>query len=100
MAGWTEDCELTSVEMGRAMRYLEAKSATWIGQQSSRSVLSESLGEGLRAYALRQAALQQALLDSFCRDFDAALFVGDGNTSSRPVADNPRDDDDYMPGEE
>lgn len=100
VAGWTEECALVSVEMRRAIRYLEAKSAVWIERQSSRSTLSVNLGEGIRAYALRQAALQQELLGSFARDFEEAIHVGDGDIFSRLDAETPLDEDDYTPDDE
>lgn len=91
-----EACELLSVEMGRALRLLEAKSALWISRQSSRSTPSANLSEGIRAYALRQADLQEAFAETFARDFEKALESEDGS-AKKLVAGNILDDDDYTP---
>lgn len=85
--------------MARAILYLEAKANHWLSRQSSRTSASESLKDGLRAYALRQAALQRAFLISFAEDFDTALQPSSGNTPHL-VSEVIADDDDYTPDDE
>jgi hypothetical protein len=52
---FTEEVELTTVEMGRILQFYSYKSQEW----STRA--TESQGEGHRAYAYRQAAMYSSL---------------------------------------
>lgn len=97
--GWKEACELLSVEMGRALRFLEAKSSFWKSRQLLRSTPSATLNEGIRAYALRQADLQEAFTEAFAGDFEKALEV-DGGKATKAVAGDISDDDDYTPDDD
>lgn len=96
MGGWTEECGLLSAEMARCVLFLEAESVLWRSRQMLRSTPSSSLNEGIRAYALRQAALQEALLSNFAQDFDQALQLDNGK-ASKFIRATALDDDDYTP---
>lgn len=100
--GWSEECELLSAEMRRSLRFLQHKAKVWDQRQDSRQTTSESLNEGLRAYAHRQSELQTQLAISFAKNYDDALKRSEtssstirdsGETSDVDDEDDEEDDD-------
>jgi hypothetical protein len=65
VARWTEEVQLTVEEMCRVLSYLQWKSEWWLAQRSSRSGITEELGEGLSAYAMKQHDMLQRMACRF-----------------------------------
>lgn len=57
---WTEEVMHLSEEMRRVLRYLEWRSWWWQHRQMQWEGLDAEVADGLRAYALRQAAICDA----------------------------------------
>jgi hypothetical protein len=60
-ARWTEEVDLLLEEMHRTLVFLEWKAEWWKVQAQHRMDAPEPLRHGIKAYALRQAALQQQI---------------------------------------
>jgi len=66
-------------EMRRTLAFLEYQERSWTQRETARSVESDTLREGLVAYASKQAKLQRMLSDEFMRCWKEPL--GSYNTS-------------------
>jgi hypothetical protein len=67
---WKEELLLVEEEMRRTLVTLEYEAKEWISQVAPETV-ERSLGEGLTAYALRQAAIRRALASKFQKMWNA-----------------------------
>jgi hypothetical protein len=56
---------LLKEEMKRVLRFLEWRLAWWMSHQTAWDGLDDTVADGLKAYALRQAALYTSLATSF-----------------------------------
>jgi 2-polyprenyl-6-methoxyphenol hydroxylase-like FAD-dependent oxidoreductase len=69
---------LLKEEMRRGRQYLHWKADWWQSRAEGWDGLDPFTAEGIRAYALRQKAIQQALLTKFTQLWDAPLAQDDG----------------------
>jgi hypothetical protein len=60
-----EEVMILEEEMRRTLRYLEWQAAWWEERQAGRLRASPQVQDGVRAYALRQAALHRHLAAHF-----------------------------------
>lgn len=79
--------------MRRALRFLQHKASLWDHRKTFRPTPSETLNEGLCAYAHRQSELQTRLAASFACDFADALKPANSGTSTTAAAGDMRDSD-------
>ncbi|EDQ98095.1 uncharacterized protein LACBIDRAFT_336275 [Laccaria bicolor S238N-H82] len=82
---WTEEVHLLKEEMRRVRKTLEWKASWWDARQPGWQALDKPMGEGVRAYASRQASIQRALHAQFTRLWDTPwtpiLFISKAMTS-------------------
>ena len=64
---------LLKEEMGRVLKYLDWKATWWRKWASEQPDVSRELSEGMRAYALTQAAVQDTLAQHFKAMWEAPL---------------------------
>jgi hypothetical protein len=89
-----EEVQLLREEMRRVLAFLKWKSEWWLQRQGLREGLSRDQDEGLRAFAVGQADLQQHLMAHFQEIWKGSLCeeVTENSTDSNNDADNPDDD--------
>ena len=78
---WAEEVELLVEEQRRMLQFLHWKSKWWLERQSLVTTEDPALEEGLRAYALRQAALRADLAQHFAhiwQDTRKYIEIGGG----------------------
>ncbi|KAJ7858228.1 hypothetical protein B0H14DRAFT_3085090 [Mycena olivaceomarginata] len=68
---WVEEAMILEEEMRRTLRYLEWQAVWWEGRQVGRPRASPQVQDGMRAYALRQAALHRRLAAHFKSEWEA-----------------------------
>ncbi|KAG6848447.1 hypothetical protein H0H93_016880 [Arthromyces matolae] len=96
----TEEVSLLREEMRRSLQFLQWKGSWWRKRTTLRKVEEKELAEGLKAYALEQASLQENLVLSFRRTFKSSIEDDDStpkaniNSAPAPVAEDDDDDDD------
>ncbi|KAJ7722465.1 hypothetical protein B0H14DRAFT_2642150 [Mycena olivaceomarginata] len=66
---WREEVDLLEAEMARVRTYLAWRTEWWKGQVGRRPALADAQLEGEMVFALRQAAIQTQLADSFADDW-------------------------------
>ncbi|PPR01605.1 hypothetical protein CVT26_013324 [Gymnopilus dilepis] len=76
-----EEVMLLKEEMSRVLKYLDWKANWWRKWSLERPDVSRELSEGMRAYALTQAAVQDTLAKHFKAMWDAPLCAPDDVTS-------------------
>ena len=88
--------------MRRVSVFLEWKSNWWLQHQELRKGLSRDLDEGMRAFAMGQADLQQRLAAHFQEIWKGSLHdeAAKNSTISNNDADDPQDDDEEDDDEE
>ncbi|KAF7300905.1 hypothetical protein MKEN_01317000 [Mycena kentingensis (nom. inval.)] len=99
---WSEELDLLEEEMRRILQYLQWRAHWWESRRALRenSERSEAQIEGENAYALRQAALQRALRDSFEREWEKLpAFIADARRRAGLLPFQQQDDG-GGPGEE
>lgn len=96
----TEEVLLLREEMRRVLKYLEWKAEWWDGKADARSDGGHALTEGIKAYAVKQATLQQTLAASFkhlwktpLSDIEEVLQHLDAPEPSVDSPDNDPDND-------
>ncbi|KAJ7771164.1 hypothetical protein B0H14DRAFT_3509188 [Mycena olivaceomarginata] len=72
---WVEEAMILEEEMRRTLRYLEWQAVWWEGRQVGRPRASPQVQDGMRAYALRQAALHRRLAAHFKSEWEATSRV-------------------------
>ena len=97
-----EEVLLLREEMRRVSVFLEWKSNWWLQRQELRKGLSRDLDEGMRAFAMGQADLQQRLAAHFREIWKGSLHdeAAENSTISNNEADDPQDDDEEDDDEE
>lgn len=93
-----EEVLLLREEMRRTIEYLKWKANWWQERAGSRSCSDKLLAEGLRAYALEQAALQRTLSTSFQQAWRQPLE--DAEEGNKGHDEAPASDDDEESDEE
>jgi hypothetical protein len=66
---WSEEVLLLEEEMRRVQQFLAWQAKWWDDRQMLFEDLPAAEAEGMRGYALRQAALRRALQDSFSKQW-------------------------------
>ncbi|KAG6826456.1 hypothetical protein H0H92_015744 [Tricholoma furcatifolium] len=89
----TEEVLMLREEMGRALRFLAWK-AEWWRQRAAAIHASEDLREGLRAYGLEQASLQEKMALSFRKIFRGPLGDGTSEKHESDVENKDSEDND------
>ncbi|PPR02839.1 hypothetical protein CVT26_009581 [Gymnopilus dilepis] len=89
-----EEVLLLREEMRRVLKYLDWKAKWWRDRTSSRSDISSSLAEGIQAFALAQADVQDLLADHFRKLWDTPLQSLDGTIPSSEETGQENDDGD------
>lgn len=62
---WEEEYELTKMEMVRTWLFLQSKANEWEGRQVLNRNVPTGVGQGLVAYAVKQAAISRSLAHKF-----------------------------------
>ena len=70
---WTEEVQLLKEEMWRVQKTLEWKAEWWNQQQVGWPGVDNPIHKGVRAYASRQAHIQQSLHERFTRLWEKLL---------------------------
>jgi hypothetical protein len=68
---WMEEVELLKEEMKRVLQFLEWRSSWWKSRRTEWDGLDNEVVNGLKAYALRQAALHESLASAFQDKWEA-----------------------------
>lgn len=93
-----EEVNLLKEEMRRTVKFLEWRSEWWQKKPTSWSGVSAQLSEGLRAYAMEQAATQKSLAECFEVLWETPLADYHDNSDHEIEASDPHneelDDDD------
>ncbi|KAF8426143.1 hypothetical protein L210DRAFT_3615035 [Boletus edulis BED1] len=87
---WAEEAELLVEEQRRVLQFLRWEESWWFGKQATVAADNPALEEGLKAYALRQAALRHDLEKRFThlwRDSQRFIALGtEDNTIANDAA--------------
>ncbi|KAF8137103.1 hypothetical protein EV363DRAFT_1156356 [Boletus edulis] len=86
---WAEEVELLVEEQRRTLQFLRWQSDWWLERQALIMTDDPALQEGLKAYALRQAALRQDLANHFehiWRNTQSYIEAGGGISTDNPIA--------------
>ncbi|PPR02990.1 hypothetical protein CVT24_012178 [Panaeolus cyanescens] len=96
----TEEVRLLREEMRRTLATLEWKAAHWIELIGKRTTnISDTLSEGLKAYALKQSALYIGLRDSFKAQWKDPLNNQDVKKGDNDSAEDDEEDEDELDDE-
>lgn len=100
-------------EMRRVLEFLEWRASWWEQRSERRTVTDRGVSEGLRAYGLRQAALQRALATDFSLTWQQPLqeaehessFLGNDDEDEDGLDcenenENEQDEDEYEQDED
>lgn len=74
----SEEVMLVREEMRRVLEFLSWRVAWWEEKKDARSNVDDEMKEGIRAYAIEQAALQHTLKASFKQLYETPLAQVDG----------------------
>ncbi|KAJ6452140.1 hypothetical protein C8R47DRAFT_1204389 [Mycena vitilis] len=72
---WVEEVMILEEEMRRTLRYLEWQAAWWDARRETRPGASAQVRGGVRAYAMKQAALHRRLAAHFKSEWDTSVRV-------------------------
>jgi hypothetical protein len=88
---WDEEVVLLDEEMRRVLEYCHWKAAWWMEQVPLREGVSGPLAEGLRAYAVEQADMEERVIVSWTAKWAGArelaapiLIAANGSTATEP----------------
>ncbi|KAF8129567.1 hypothetical protein EV363DRAFT_1451098 [Boletus edulis] len=85
---WAEEVELLVEEQRRVLQFLRWEESWWFGKQATVATDNPALEEGLKAYALRQAALRHDLEKRFTHLWrDSQRFIALG-TEDNTIAND------------